>query len=185
MLRLPALVMALTVIWGSTAQAGVSYFLVAERPGAVEHGDSFVVGLTDDQHIAHARDLIARGPEEAGAPILFAHIAPGADGINRDLLSPDQRQWNWHIDSVEGFGDMGIELVDGWPTFVEQDVQGWIDNTQGNIGFWSYTIVQELPGYPAVVPPATAVPLPAGVWGGLALMGMIGARGWWSRRAAA
>src|SRR4051812_47130841 len=99
----------------ASAQAGLTYFMVAERPGTEEHHDSFVIGLSDESHISHARDLIANGADQAGAPILFAHIAPGSDGINRDLLSPTQHQWGWHVDQVNGFGDFGIELVDGWP----------------------------------------------------------------------
>jgi hypothetical protein len=166
---------AFGLLLASPAWAGVSYFLVAERDGSKVHGDSFVVGLSEPDHIAHARDLIARGADEAGAPILFAHIAPGADGLNRDLLSPTQREWNWHIDEVAGFGDFGIELIDGWPTFVESDVPGWIDNTNGDIGFWSYTVVQELPNYPSQSP---SVPLPPAAWAGAATMGLIGVRRW-------
>lgn len=173
--RHSAILALLAVVFTVTpATAGVSYFLVAEREKF--HGDSFVVGLSEPDHIAHARDLIARGPDAAGSTILFAHIVPGADGINRDLLSPDQRQWNWHIDEVTGFGDFGIELIDGWPTFVEDDIPGWIDNTGGDIGFWSYTIVRELPNYPSQAP---AVPLPPAAWAGLGMLGLIAGRRWW------
>ena len=176
MFRCPVLVaVALGLFVTSSAEAGLSYFLVAERPDAKFHGDSFVVVLAEPDHIAHARDLIARGPDEAGAPILFAHIVPGADGLNRDLLSPTQSEWNWHVDEVVGFGDFGIELIDGWPTFVEQDIPGWIENTDGDIGFWSYTIVRELPNYPAQNP---SVPLPPAVWGGMAMLGAIEIKKW-------
>jgi hypothetical protein len=143
------------------AFGGPVYFLVAERAEVRERYDSFVLPLMDEAHIAHARDLIARGPDEAGEPIIFAKIAPGADGINRNLWHPSQPQWSWHVTDVHGFGDMGIELIDGWPTFIEDDVQGWMDNTGGEIGFWSYTVVAELPGYPDVLPPPAAIPLPA------------------------
>jgi hypothetical protein len=33
---------------------------------------------------------------------------------------------------------------------VEKDVQGWIQNTGGLIGFWTYTIVAELPLKPRI-----------------------------------
>ncbi|MFT3787718.1 MAG: hypothetical protein QM770_16370 [Tepidisphaeraceae bacterium] len=152
--------------------AAPSYFLLAERNDAVVHGDSFVVGLTDADLIQHARDLIQLGPDSAGSPILFADIAEGADGINRDLLKPGAPQWSWHVTSVGGFSDFGIELLDGWPSFVESDVPGWIRNTNptqapppapqtGQIGFWSYTVVKELPSdYPETIP---VIPLPATV----------------------
>jgi hypothetical protein len=157
---------------GGSALAGPTYFLVTERPGQVVHGDSFVVPIDDAELLAHARDLIQRGPDVVGGSILFAEIRKGSDGLNRDLLKPDKPLWNWHVSKVAGFGDIGIELLDGWPTFVESDVDGWLQNTgggvdpenpsavpeTGNIGFWSYTITRELPGYPDTIP---VIPLPA------------------------
>ena len=151
------------LITAAPSAAATSYFLVAERPGQRVHGDSFVLPLTEDDDIAHARDLISLGPDQAGASIAFAKIAAGSDGINRDLLAANQPEWSWHVTQFEGFGDVGIELVDGTPTMVEQDVQGWLQNTNSSIGFWNYTVVRELPNYPAVIPPppANAIPLPA------------------------
>lgn len=119
-------------------------FLVAELPGQATHGDSYVLELEDPAAIAHARALIAMGPA-AGETIVFARIAPGADGVNRDWLAPGRPAWSWHVVEFVGFGDLGIEIYDGWPSFVENDVAGWIANTEGVIGFWSYTIVAELP----------------------------------------
>jgi hypothetical protein len=147
--------------------------VVAERDKPAVHGDSFVLPLEDPADIAHARDLIARGPEAAGAPIVGAEIVAGSDGINRNVLAPGQPLWNWHVSKFEGFGDFSIELVDGWPTFIEQDVAGWIANTRrdhedpsapGHIGFWGYTVVAELD--------AAAVPLPAALPAGVAAMGV-------------
>ena len=154
--------------------AGPAYFLVAERPGAKWHQDSFVLPLHDEQHIVHARDLIARGLDAAGESIVFARIAPGSDGINRNLFASDQPLWSWHVTHVHGFGDLGIELIDGWPTFIENDVPGWMSNTAGEIGFWSYTVVSELGGYPAIIPPpAAAVPLPPALPAALATLGAV------------
>ena len=158
----------------STSRAGTVLFVVAERPGVEEHHDSFVLPLSQDADIAHARDLIARGPEAAGAPIVFASIVAGADGVNRNTLAPGEPLWHWHVKDFEGFGDFGIELTDGWPTFVESDVQGWIRNTTrtdpavGHIGFWNYTVVAELGSGPV------GVPLPAGlITGGAGLAALI------------
>ena len=125
------------------------YFLVTELANAVVHRDSFVVGLTNPVLIAHARALITQGLA-AGSPIVFADISVGGDGINRDLLKADAPAWSWHVTQVTGFGDLGIELLDGWPTFVEKDVQGWIKNTGGHIGFWNYTVTAELPFRPRI-----------------------------------
>jgi hypothetical protein len=168
----PAFVsLSLIAFVASPANAGTVpvYFVVAERPGVEEHGDSFVLPLTDAVDVAHARDLIARGPEAAGAAIVFAEISAGADGVNRDVLAAGEPLWNWHVSRFEGFGDVGLELVDGWPTFVEQDVQGWIANTRrsedetfGHIGFWNYTVVAELAGDGVTIPLPAALPVGAG-----------------------
>lgn len=177
-----AYVLTLGVVFGGrSAQAASVQFVVAEREPV--HHDSFVLSLDQPDAIAHARDLIARGPDSAGAPILFAEIRAGADGVNRDVLAPGEPLWNWHVSRFEGFGDIGVELTDGWPTFVESDVAGWIDNTRrlpnddaGHIGFWSYTVVSEITG------PTNPVPLPAGVGGGLAgLASALIARRWVKR----
>ncbi|MGD9645488.1 MAG: PEP-CTERM sorting domain-containing protein [Pirellulales bacterium] len=127
---------------GLSARAGTVYFLVAERPGFQVHGDSYVLPLDNPADIAAARDIIKQGPV-AKAPIVFARIAPGADGINQNLFSPYQT-WSWHVTEFLGFADLGAEIYDGWPTFVEDDVDGWMDNTDGIVGFWSYRVVAEV-----------------------------------------
>jgi len=137
----------------SAADAETVYFLVAETSPA--HGDSYVLPLSDPADIQHARDLIRLGPALAGAPIAVARIAAGSDGINRDHLSPGLPEWSWHVTQLDGFADFTIEILDGWPGFVEQDVPGWIANTNGRIGFWTYTVVAELPA-PVQVPVLSA-----------------------------
>ena len=62
------------------------------------------------------------------------------------------------MSQFEGFGDFGIELIDGNPTSLESDVPGWIANTKrddpnvGHIGFWNYTVIAELSAGPVTVP---------------------------------
>lgn len=142
---LPALLCALfTTV---PAWASPVYFLVGELPGQEIHNDSYVLRLDDPAHIAHARELISLGPA-AGAPIVVASIAPGVDGINRNYRAVGQPEWSWHVTEFQGFADMTIEILDGWPTYVEQDVPGWIANTNGTIGFWNYTVVEELTNVP-------------------------------------
>jgi hypothetical protein len=133
-----------------SAQTITNYFLVAEWPGQVVHNDSYVIALTNAQHVAHARDLIVKGPLAAGSPIVVADIAAGADGLNRTLRSPDAKPWSWHVTQVTGFADSTAEILDGWPGLVESNVPGWIRNTGGEIGFWSYTVVAELPLTPRI-----------------------------------
>lgn len=122
---------------------GPARFLVAEV-GVKAHGDSYVLPLIDPDAIAHARRLIELGPA-AGRKIVSAWIAPGANGINRDYLAPGAPAWSWHITGLREFTDSTAEIFDGWPTFVEADVPGWMHNAAGQVGFWDYSVVAELP----------------------------------------
>jgi hypothetical protein len=135
---------ALHAMHGAAVEAETIRFVVAERPGQVVHGDSYILPLSNADDIAHARALLAAEPGTL-ASIAVAHIAAGADGVNRDWLAPGRPEWSWHVTEFDGFYDFTAEVLDGWPTFVEQDVPGWIANTGGQIGFWSYTVVAELP----------------------------------------
>jgi hypothetical protein len=136
----------------SSAAAGKIEFTVAEIPGSVTHGDSYVIAIDESRAdlIAHARalvDWVAEGgdPETSpGGTIVVAPIAEGADGFNRDVLAPGEPLWNWHVVGNPEFADNTIEILDGWPTFVGDDVPGWIANTNGHVGFWNYTIVAEI-----------------------------------------
>jgi hypothetical protein len=170
------------------ARAGTVLFVVAEKPGVVEHHDSFVLPLSDPADIAHARDLIARGPDAARSAIVFAEVAAGRDGINRNVVADGQPLWDWHVSKFEGFGDFGIELIDGNPTLLQDDIPWWIDNTRrppdtthGHIGFWNYTVVSELGGGPVTVPIPAALPL-----GVIGLCAVVAARRWpgapWRKR---
>ena len=144
------LALALLFLCSGLAHAAPVYFVVSELDPSGPHGDSYILPLEAAADIAHARDLIANGAA-AGATIVVAQIAPGSDGINRDVLAPGEPLWSWHVTAFSGFADYTIEILDGWPSYVEQDVAGWIANTNGTIGFWNYTVTAELPA---------AVPLP-------------------------
>jgi hypothetical protein len=158
--RCAAVLFALGMLCLASARGELVYFQVAELPGHETHHDSFLLPLSDPADIAHARDLISLGPELSGQTIVFADIAAGTDGINRDLLAADQHLWSWHVTQFNGFGDTGIELLDGWPSFVQQDVTGWIQNTGGKIGFWNYTVVSELPSIPEPGPEPIPLRIP-------------------------
>ena len=170
----PLVVIAFCCVWlstGSTTRAGTVYFKVAELPGQHVHNDSYILPLDDPADIAAARNIINQGPAKAKAHIAFASIAPGADGINQNLLSPFQT-WSWHVTGFLGFAELGAELYDGWPSFVESDVDGWMDNTNGVIGFWGYTVVSEV-----VIPEPATWALGSLAGAGVALAG-------WRRRTA-
>lgn len=115
------------------------YFLVADAART----ESFVLGLTDPLDIDHARELIRLGAA-AGQPLVVAQVACGGDGINRDLLSPTRRAWNWHVTAFENFADLTAEVLDGRPSDLLTDCDGWLANSGGRIGFWTFTVVEEL-----------------------------------------
>lgn len=179
----------------AAANAATVYFLVSEFPDQREHGDSFVLPLSDDNDIAHARDLVERG-RAAGSYLISADIVAGADNINRNILAEGKPAWSWHISNFDQFGDVSIELTDGWPGFIESDVPGWITNTGGgtvdndgdgepdgppptvgHIAFWSYTVTAELTGPPTdlSIVPRAVVPLPAALPAGAVMLAVAGA----------
>ncbi len=130
------------------------YFVVAEMDDDPNNNDSYVVPITDPEHIAHARAIISDGPDAAGRPLVVAHVRSGADGINRDVLNSGEPLWSWHVVEFVDFADITLELYDGSPTLIEGDVDFWMGNTppdegspdeDGTIGFWAYTVVEELP----------------------------------------
>ena len=136
-----------SLLCGTTAAAAEPvWFVVAET--TPEHGDSFLLPLSDPQDIADARTIVAEGNLGGVFSIVGARIAAGGDGFNRDVLREGAPLWSWHVAEFIGFADLAMELCDGWPTFVEQDVEAYIANTE-QICFWSYTVVAELDSAPA------------------------------------
>lgn len=117
------------------------YFLVSER--VPYHGDSYILPLTNPTDIATA-DNIINGT--APAQIVVADIDYGSTKgqyKNMDLLKP-KRLWSWHISKFEGFASVTIKPLDGWPTYVEEHLNQWMNNTNGRIGFSSYTVTRRV-----------------------------------------
>jgi hypothetical protein len=152
MRRLEKYIVCAALLAPAFVHADVVYFLMGEFPQPGFHHDSYVLPLSDPDHIAHARALIAQGPG-IGEAIATARIEPGADGINGNFLAPNGPAWNWHVTEFLGFADFTIEIYDGWPTFVEDDIDGWMQNTGGIIGFWGYTVIGEFDGVPQATIP--------------------------------
>ena len=141
----------------STANAGPTYFLVAEIPGREHNYDSYVLPLEDPADVAHARRLIAEGPG-IGRPLIVASTTAGADGINGDYVLPDTRLWSWHISEFHSFADTTAEVLDGSPSVPENY---FASGGGGNfaIGFWNYTVVAEMHNVPDPTTPAALAPL--------------------------
>jgi len=122
------------------------WFVVAER--SVEHGDSFLLPLRSPEHIADARAFLADPRSEVGR-IAVANIAVGGDGFNRDVGKPDSPLWSWHVTELDGFQDLGMEICDGWPGYIEEDPARFVDNSDGVLCLWGYSIVAELEAPPS------------------------------------
>lgn len=121
------------------------YFIVG-IPG-VSHPEAFVVSLNECVQIELARSII-----EGSVPqkIVSASVAPWRDNINRNYLLDGAPTWSWSVTSVLGFFDVSSVILNGSPSFVEEDVDGWMLQSGGQIGFWLYTIIGELPLQPTM-----------------------------------
>ena len=156
------------LVWlGAGTAAATVEFQVSRIPGFGGLDQAYVLPLADPADIAHARALVSEGIA-AGAPLVVAKIAAGADGVNRNTLAPGEPPWSWHVTEFQAFGDMAIELCDGSPQMVENDVAGWIANTGGQICFWSYTVTAELPVEVPALPSGPALVLMLGLLGAAA-----------------
>ena len=137
------------------SQEETAYFLVA-NPDLVLIGmsDSYVLPLTDPEDIALARVMASGG---AGL-IVGARITTGSDGINRDMLAPDQPEWSWHVKEFSAFTETAIELCDGTPTYTEGEALNKPEGEVWDICYWNYTVVKEV---------TDVVPVEGSTWGSI------------------
>ena len=156
------------LVWlGAGTAAATVEFQVSRIPDFGGVDQAYVLPLEDAADIAHARALVSEGIS-AGAPLVVAKITAGPDGVNRNTLAPGEPPWSWHVTEFQAFGDMAIELCDGSPQMVENDVAGWIANTGGQVCFWSYTVTAELPVEVPALPSGPALVLILGLLGAAA-----------------
>src|SRR5438477_6194874 len=151
-----ALLLLISALGLGQVRAGeVVYFLVAEGPFipvTERKNDSYVLPLSTQEDIGHARYLISRwqsGYIEADRPSVDANVVFENDDINRNFRDPKFQKWSWQVSQFLEFGDYTAEVLDGSPTQLEEH------RSQATIGFWDYTIVQELgpvPLYLSIVP---------------------------------
>ena len=124
-----------------------TYFKVGEIN--TNHNESFIIALSDSALIAQAR-LIIEHPEQTTDKIIDARIVRQTGNeayLNRDLNN--NYTWSWRVETVQGFAFNSIEIVDGWPGYIEEDIDRWFQNTAGGtthgfIGFWNYTVLEEI-----------------------------------------
>ena len=145
------LVLSLSIELFHVNGAETDYFLVSARRwgDCALVFDSYVLPLSKQEDIDHARYLISLGCSVSSAPhetIVSAKVGPGKDGINRDYFDPTFREWSWHIIQFWKFADYSADIYNGSPTELENDPPWYlgIDGRQGIIAFWAYTVVREL-----------------------------------------
>ncbi len=119
------------------------YFLVSEKHPL--HNDSYILPLSKPEDIAKAR-LIINNPSSVSETIVVARIAKGSGNgtyFNKDLVGGGKR-WSWYITEFASFAEVTAEILDGWPTDVENNPDIWMPAGSGTIGFWDYTVSQEV-----------------------------------------
>lgn len=114
-----------------------AYFEVRSRDNI---GDSFVAKITNPDLIAQARLQISNPNLEK---ILFAKIAKGHAGFNRNWSKTEKPFWSWSVTEVTSINDLASTSCNGLPQAVEDRVDHWV-NSPGRICFWSYRIRKEL-----------------------------------------
>ena len=129
---------------------GTVYFLVAEYMNP-EKGDSYILPLSDTNDIQTAREILANpDPDQVPDRIVVAKIVrqeANATLKNKDLLQ--NITWSWSVSEFMGFTGSTVEILDGNPSMVEEDIEFWFQNTSnssdfGMIGFWGYSIIREV-----------------------------------------
>ena len=110
------------------------------EPGPIE-GALFLIGACEEEFRALIQDpdVIDQAEALIGANkqmVILGSLRRGTGGFN----SP----WSWHLapDTVE-FADATIELCDGCPSFVEDDLDDWVD-TVGTYCPWSTRVLGRL-----------------------------------------
>ncbi len=112
-------------------------------------GESFIIALKDSLQIEQARKIISE-PNNVSDKIILAKIIP-QDGTedyqNIDLNT--NTTWSWRVDEFISFVFTTIEIYDGWPGYIEDDLNRWFQNTSddpnsGIIGFWGFTVLEEI-----------------------------------------
>src|SRR5438477_6194873 len=118
-----ALLLLISALGLGQVRAGeVVYFLVAEGPFipvTERKNDSYVLPLSTQEDIGHARYLISRwqsGYIEADRPIVVANLVVQNEDINRNFLDPKFPKWSWQVSQSLQFGDYSAEVLEGAPT---------------------------------------------------------------------
>lgn len=120
------------------ASPELTYFLVSTKEA--RPSESFVIGLTEAQKIATAREQIKNKSLEK---IIVAAIELGHGNFNRSFSAKDKSPYSWSIHRVDAFADFAHIDCDGSPDLTEERLMQKL-NEGGRICFWRYRVVREL-----------------------------------------
>ncbi len=95
-------------------------------------GETFVVGVTTPDQLQQMEARLASGEEG----VLSGELAAGDAGYNDP--------WSWHlIPSTVHTPDMAIEVCDGRPSMVEDDLDYWLETVE-RFCPWGATVTERL-----------------------------------------
>ena len=122
------------------------YFQVSETGTNKIHNDSYILPIakSDTSNLRIARALINEF-ENTTTRIIVGKIKKGkaqCDFLNKDLVGG--KIWSWHVSEFNGFAELSTEVCDAWPTYIENNLDTWISELDGDICFWGYTVTKEI-----------------------------------------
>jgi hypothetical protein len=114
---------------GCVIEDGAVFIIRACASAEDPDGQVFRALIRDPSVIATAESLIGPGPQL----IIAGSLIAGDGGFNGP--------WSWHLDpDTIAFADFAIELCDGCPMFVEEDLDYWL-GTVGQYCPWSTEVL--------------------------------------------
>lgn len=117
----------------SSAGPGPAEVTFVFRLHGLPASEEFFIRTSSEEFINQARAQL-KLPESQRLMFPLGPIAAGNGGYNYN--------WSWHYTSAE-FAEMAIELCDGRPSMIEEDLTYWL-NTVGSFCPWSGYVYREL-----------------------------------------
>jgi len=97
-------------------------------------GERFRVAVFGADRIAAFEQRLASGEEG----VINGPLVPGDGGFNQP--------WSWHLDAEStAVADLAIELCDGRPSMVEEDLDYWFESV-GQYCPWGARVVERIDG---------------------------------------
>lgn len=97
-------------------------------------GERFHVLVTDTAALRGMEERMASGDEG----VILGTLAAGDGGFNEP--------WSWHmVPGTVEVPDLAVEVCDGRPSFVEEDLDYWLD-TVGTFCPWGARVIERVEG---------------------------------------